>query len=210
MKLTVFGASGTIGQRIVEEALSRGHEVLAVARNISKLSIQHSKLKTKTGDLLDSNTVKEISSGSDAVISAYGPGSEQADNLSKAASSLLEGTNIVGVPVYFVGGAGSLEVAPNLQLVDTPSFPAEYKKVAMAHRDALQLIQDSKFNHWTYLSPAAYIYPGEKLGKYRLGQDQLLKDSEGNSKISAEDYALALLDEVESPKHKGKRFTVAY
>jgi putative NADH-flavin reductase len=108
-----------------------------------------------------------------------------------------------------VGGAGSLEVAPGLHLVDTPGFPEEWKGIALAHRDALELMKGASLE-WTSLSPAAYIHPGERTGKYRSSLDQLIADEKGNSEISAEDFAIALADEVEHPAHARMRFAVAW
>jgi hypothetical protein len=107
-----------------------------------------------------------------------------------------------------VGGAGSLEVAPGIQLVDTADFPATWRDLALAHRDALNVYHDSDVN-WTYLSPAAFIEPGVRTGGYQLGTDKLLFGSDGKSYISDEDFAVAMLDEVESPKFERQRFTVA-
>ncbi|TGJ99424.1 NAD-dependent epimerase/dehydratase family protein [Leptospira semungkisensis] len=211
MKIVVFGATGMIGQRIVAEALSRGHEVVAVSRNVSKLTQENKNLTKKSGDILDTKFVTELANGANAVISAHGPGKDEIGNVPQIISSLLEGTHAAGdTKVYFVGGAGSLKVAPNLDLVDAPGFPDEYKEVALVHRNALHFMRDSKFTHWTYLSPAAYIYPGEKAGNYRLGNEDLVQDSQGNSKISVDDFADAMINEVENPKHLGKRFTLAY
>jgi putative NADH-flavin reductase len=108
-----------------------------------------------------------------------------------------------------VGGAGSLEVAPGVQLVDTPNFPAEFKGIAIAHRDALELLKSSKLD-WTSASPAAYIHPGERTGRFRLATDQLITDEKGQSEISAEDFAIAVADEVENPRHIRQRFTAAW
>ncbi|EQA43357.1 dihydrodipicolinate reductase-like domain protein [Leptospira broomii serovar Hurstbridge str. 5399] len=212
MRIIVYGATGMIGQRIVDEALSRGHEVVAVSRNPSALKLEHPKLSKRSGNITDPKSVEILSNDADVIISAIGPDKGgNPSTLSDAARSILEGTSKSGnKPFYFVGGAGSLEIAPHLQLVDTPTFPEAYKSAALAHREALRIFQNSSSKHWTYLSPAAMIAPGERTGKYRLGGDQLVLDSEGNSKISAEDYAVALLDEIESPKHTGKRFTLAY
>jgi hypothetical protein len=108
-----------------------------------------------------------------------------------------------------VGGAGSLEVAHGLRLVDTPNFPAEWKPIALAHADALEVLKTSDLE-WTSVSPAAVVQPGERTGKFRLGKDTLLTDSKGDSKISTGDFAAALVDEVEKPRHIRQRFTVAY
>jgi putative NADH-flavin reductase len=115
-----------------------------------------------------------------------------------------------GAPrIIMVGGAGSLEISPGLQIVDAPTFPDAYKPIALAHRDAFYVIRESDLN-WTYFSPAMMIQPGERTGKFRLGKDALVSDAQGNSTISAEDYAIALVDEVEQGRHTKQRFTIGY
>lgn len=208
MKVIVFGASGMIGQRILDEIVSRGYEATAVARDVSKIP-QNKKVTVKAGDILDHKQVETLLADHDIAINATSPGGDTA-LLSKAAKALIEGfTKKKGGRLLVVGGAGSLEVTPGVQLVDTPTFPAMWKGVALAHRDALNTYKSSNIN-WTYLSPPAMIQPGTKTGKYRLGDDQLLLDANGESKISAEDYAVAVVDEIEKPKHERRRFTVAY
>ncbi len=129
-----------------------------------------------------------------------------------AARAQIAGLKAAGVKrLIVVGGAGSLEVAPGVQVVDTPEFPAAWKGIALAHRDALEVYRKEGGElEWTYFSPPALIEPGERTGKFRVGSDQLLVDGTGQSQISAEDYAIALLDEVETPRHVRKRFTAAY
>lgn len=212
MKITVYGATGMIGQRIVNEALARGHEVIAVARHPENLKLEHAKLKKQPGDIANPDSVAYLAKDSDAIVcSVNAPEGVDPSWFSTVAKSLLEGTSKAGkTPMYVVGGAGSLHIAPNVQLVDTPNFPEAYKSVALEHRKFLEILKNSGATHWTYLSPAAFISPGERTGKFRLGLEELVTDSEGNSKISAEDFAVALLDEIESPKHQGKRFTLAY
>jgi uncharacterized protein len=211
MKIGLFGATGTIGQRILAEALKRGHQVTALVRDPSRVTTQDKNLSVKKADVLDSKSVAEAAASNDVIVSAYGP-PKDADpgQLSAVARSLLDGIRqYPNVRVIHVGGAGSLEVAPGLQLVDTPEFPAAWKPIVFAHRDALDIFRKSPGN-WTYFSPAAMIQPGERTGKFRLGGDQLVADADGQSKISAEDYAIALLDEVEKPQFIRKRFTAAY
>jgi uncharacterized protein len=202
MKIALFGARGTIGQRIAAEARSRGHEVTALGRETN---------------VTDAKAVARAVAGHDAVISAVGPGlGEDAappDLLPRAARALLDGLRLAGVKrLLVVGGAGSLEVAPGKQLVDQPEFPASWKPVALAHRDALDVYRGERGGEveWTYVSPAALIQPGARTGRYRTGGDRLLVDASGQSRISAEDYAVALLDELEKPKSVRKRITVAY
>ena len=213
MKIALFGATGTIGQRILQEALRRGHDVTAVARDPSRLAgSQSPRLNAVAGDILDMHAVAATAAGHDAVLSAYGPREEAPQTVVDATRSLIGGLTRAGVKrLVVVGGAGSLEVAPGVLLIDAPQFPAAWKGIAVAHADALKVLQTEAGGlDWTYVSPPALIEPGERTGKFRLGDDQLLTDAQGDSRISAEDYAIALLDEVEKPQHVQRRFTVAY
>jgi putative NADH-flavin reductase len=160
---------------------------------------------------LESGSVAATVAGHDVVISAVGPrNGESPKMIVEAARSLIEGLNAAGVRRLVVsGGAGSLEVAPGVQIVDTPEFPAAWKPVALAHREALGILRASSLD-WTYLSPANEIVPGERTGHYRTGTDQLIVDTKGKSLISMEGYAMAALDEVEKPRFVRRRFTVAY
>jgi putative NADH-flavin reductase len=210
MKIILFGANGNIGQRIAAEALSRGHEVTAALRDPSKLSLKHKNLKTVTADVSKPESVAAAARGHDLAISAVGPGKGSAQMLVDVAKTLPAGLAQAGVKrLIVVGGAGSLEVAPGKQLVDQPDFPEIYKPQALAHRDALAIFRKSDLD-WAYVSPAAFIGPGERTGKFRTGLDQLLTDEKGQSRISIDDYAIALIDEAEKPKHARQRFTVAY
>jgi uncharacterized protein len=213
MKIALFGASGTIGRRILAEALSRGHEVTAIVRDPSRLAEQAPRLRKQAGDILDPAGVATAVAGHDAVVSAFGPGGGGSDDLVvEAARSLIAGLTSAGVRrLVFVGGAGSLEVAPGVQLVDTPQFPEAWKGIALAHREAKHaLVEGGGDLDWTYFSPPALIEPGERTGTFRLGETALLADSQGQSRISAEDYAIALLDELERPQHIRRQFTAAY
>lgn len=210
MKLALIGATGTIGQRILHEALNRGHQVTAIVRNSSRLTKQNPNLRVVTADIFNPESVAQAVAGQDAVISAYGAPHGQDQLLVDVARSLIQGVKQAGVPrLLVVGGAGSLEVAPGVQLMDTPAFLPAWKANAQAQRDALNVYRKADLD-WTYLSPAALIQPGERTGHYRTGGEQLVVDAEGNSHISAEDYAIAMLDEVEHPQHVRQRFTVAY
>lgn len=212
MKITLFGATGMIGQRIQKEALDRGHEVTAVVRDPSKITETRPGLTALAGDVLDTQKVIEQVAGSDAVVSAISPGAGSNDIYIKAADSLIAGLTAAGISrIIFVGGAGSLEVAPGVQLVDTPTFPEIYKARALAMRDELVYIREKAVDlDWTYVSPSAFIHPGERTGTFRVGGDQLLVDAEGKSQISAEDFAIAIVDEIESGAHIKQRITVGY
>ncbi len=209
MNVVLFGATGTIGSRILTELLSRGHAVKAVVRDASKLLPGAEPIH---GDIFNAEDVSRAARDSEAVISSYGPGidSDAVGKLIHATESLVQGLKQSGTQrLIAVGGAGSLLVAPGVQLVDAPNFPAEWKPIALAHRDALEILRNSSLD-WTSVSPAAEIAPGERTGKFRVGGEELLTDAEGHSRISAEDFAIALVDELEHPKHVRQRFTVAY
>ena len=200
MKIALFGGAGTLGSRIAAEARSRGHSVTSLSRS-----------GTPPADARDAASVAAAVAGHDAVISAIGPRhGDEPSELSAAARGLLAGVKQAGVKrLLVVGGAGSLEVAPGKRLVDAPDFPAGWKGVALAHADALAVVRANTDVDWTYASPAALIQPGQRTGKYRTGGDQLLTDEKGQSHISAEDFAVALIDELEKPRFVRKRFTAA-
>ncbi|MFD2871661.1 NAD(P)-dependent oxidoreductase [Mucilaginibacter ximonensis] len=212
MKIAVFAASGRIGSRIVNEALSRGHDVTAIVRHPENYTLMHDHLKVAKGDLFDAQDVETGAFDQDAVVSAYSnTHGAPASTIAELPIPLIKGLKQAHVKrLIVVGGAGSLEVAPGQQLVDTPNFPVEYKSVASAHRDALKLYKNETELEWTYISPAAEIAPGERTGKFRLGGAQLLSDENGKSFISMEDYAVAVVDEIENPTHIREQMTVAY
>ena len=213
MKIVVIGATGFVGSAILHEALQRGHEVTAIVRDPEKLKL-HPKLYPHKADVQNEDEVARLVAGHDAVISAFNPGWTNPDiyNLQvKGAQSIINGVKKAGVKrLLFVGGAGSLEVKPGVQSVDLPEFPAEYKQGALATRETLNLLRKEPGLEWSFLSPSADLSPGQRTGKFRVGTDQLLKDANGESHISIEDYAMAMIDEVEKPKHIRQRFTVGY
>ncbi|MEV3979442.1 MULTISPECIES: NAD(P)H-binding protein [unclassified Nonomuraea] len=200
MKILVFGATGMIGQRIVTELTGRGHDVTGVSRR-----------GPVKGDVHDAATLAE---GYDAVVCAIAPprdGTEPEPPFLAANRALIDGLRAAGVSrVLVVGGAGSLKAGPDVDLVDTPGFPEIYKKEARAARAALGLYREVTDLDWTYVSPAAEIAPGERTGVYRIGRDDLLSDADGRSFITAEDYAVAIADELEEHAHPRTRITVAY
>jgi len=213
MKIALIGATGFVGSAILKEALDRGHEVTAIVRHPEKLQ-PHSKLHAQKGDAYNSDEVARLVAGHDAVISAFSPGWSNPDMYNqqvKGTQAIINGVKKAGVTrVLWVGGAGGLEIKPGVQSVDTPEFPRDWKQGSLATREALNLLRKESNLDWSYLSPSADLAPGQRTGKFRLGTDQLLKDVNGQSRISVEDYAVAMIDEVEKPKHIRQRFTVGY
>ncbi len=208
MKLLLYGARGMIGSRLLAEARRREHAVTLVARQPGSFGAPEGRVLVVRGDVLDAASVAAAVKGHDAVLSAVGPTPEV---ILGAARCLIEGLTRAGtLRLVVVGGAGSLEVAPGVLLLQTPPFPVEFEEIALAHRDALGLLRQTTALDWTVVSPPASIAPGERTGRFRLGGDQLLVDAAGASRISAEDFAVAVLDEVEKPRHLRRRFTVAY
>lgn len=210
MKLALFGASGMIGSRILDEALRRNHEVTAIVRDPSRIP-QRAGVTPKQGDASTPDGVAQAAAGHDAVISALGPGPESPQLMIPLTRALVEGLSRGSGPkrLVMVGGAATLEVAPGVRLLDTGNIPEAWMGIARAHAEALELLRKSDLD-WTSFSPAALIEPGERTGKFRLDNDQLVVDQSGQSRISAEDYAIALLDEVETPRHIRQRFTIGY
>jgi uncharacterized protein len=212
MKIAVFGAGGAIGQAITGELLARGHTVIAVTRTCAPIA--GLVVQVATGDAADPASVAKLAAGQDAVVSATGPrrGTENAeDSLVGAAMGLIDGLRKAGLRrLVVVGGAGSLEVAPRIRLLDTPQFPPAARAEALAHARALEVYRDVEDLDWTYVSPAAVIGPGERTGAFRIGGDQLLADPAGNSRISIPDFAIAVGDLVERGEEIRRRITVAY
>ena len=209
MNVVLYGGTGKAGSRILGELLSRGHQVKAVVRETAKLP-QRPGLTVETGDLSDVDAITQAIRGADAVVSAYAPPMDAVEELVAVTKHLVDAVKTAGAcRLLMVGGAGSIEISPGVQLIDTPYLPEAWKPIALAHRGALQLLKSSDIN-WTYLSPAAFFEPGERTGKFRLGKDNLIADEKGDSRISMEDYAIALVDELEKPEHLCQRFSVGY
>jgi putative NADH-flavin reductase len=216
MKLVVFGATGNVGQRVAAEALRRGHEVTGVVRDPESVQSPDPRVRLVKGDATNADSVAEVVRGADAVVSAISPRPNArglpAPSLSANARALTKGLLAADVKrVLYVGGASSLEVAPGKALADMPDFPEMYRAEAREGREALDVFRnEAKGLDWSYLSPAAEIAPGKRTGKYRTTDDKLLVDDKGKSFITFEDYAVAVLDELERPQHVAKRFGVAY
>lgn len=203
MKIAVIGASGNVGSRIVAELVRRGHAVTAIVRRPEKVAAQ-SGVTPVRGDLFDQPAMARLLAGHDAVISAV-------HFLASDPVKLIGAVQESGVPRYLVvGGAGSLEVAPGVALVTTPNFPVVYKAEAEKGGAFLDLLRRQTGLNWTFLSPSALFVAGERTGKFRLGTDRLLTGTDGKSGISFEDFAVALVDEIERPAHIRQRFTVGY
>ena len=201
-KIALIGASGMIGSRLLKELSDRGHQVTGIARNPEKIAALPG-VTAKKGDLFDKDGLAVLLKGHDAVISAV-------HYLASDGEILIAAVRASGVKRYLVvGGAGSLFVAPGKRLVDTPEFPAIYKAEALKGADYLDRLRSVEDLDWTFLSPSAVIHPGERTGTFRLGQDTLLTNDKGSS-ITCEDYAVAMVDEIEKPAHIRQRFTVGY
>jgi putative NADH-flavin reductase len=203
MKIAVIGATGNIGSKIIVELLTRGHDVTGLTRHPEQLQ-PNVKFIARRGDVNDEAGVAELLAGHDAVISAVKFQLMDPNILIRAVKKALAKRLLV------VGGAGSLEVAPGVELVDTPDFPKPWKAEALAGREFLNILRGERELDWTFLSPPALLALGERTGKFRLGTERLLVDANGESKISIEDYAIAMVDELERPRHSRQRFTVGY
>jgi hypothetical protein len=213
MKIALIGATGFVGAPVLAELLARGHQVSALARTPSKIAPQPS-LSVVAADVLDAAQVAQAVAGHDAIISAYNPGWGEPqihDLFLQGSQAILDGAKQAGVKrVLVVGGAGSLFVAPGLQLVDTPEFPAAYKQGALAARELLNQLQGESALDWSFVSPPIALAPGERTGQYRLGADELLPgQGDQPAGISVPDLAVAIVDEIEQPRHVQRRFTVA-
>lgn len=207
MKIVLYGATGHAGHAILSELLTRGHEVVAVSRKPEGLP---STIKTVEDNLSDSTCIAQIIKGADAVVSAYAPPRDDTDQLKVVTQNLIDAVRRSGVPrLIVVGGCGSLEYEPGILVVDSGYWPKQYIPVARSHMKALAALKASDIN-WTYFSPPMSITSGLRTGEFRLGLDQLIKDKNGKSHISFEDYAVAMVDELEQPKHERMRVTVGY
>ena len=203
MKIAIIGATGNVGTRLVNEALSRHHAVTAIARDPSRLT-SRTGMSATLGDVTKPDALLPLLKGHDAIISAlHFQGTDP--------QQLIDLVRRSGVKRYLVvGGAASLEVAPGQLLLNTPHFPAAFKAEASAGKAFLDALRNVDDLDWTFLSPSAFFGPGERTGKFRIADDKLLTATDGKSSISFEDYALAMFDEIEKPRHIRGRFTVGY
>lgn len=215
MKVAIIGASGFVGSNLVKEATNRGLEVTAIARNVEKINAEN--INKVAVDVNQVNELSEALKGHDVVISAFNAGWTNPnlyDDFIKGSESIQQAVKQAGVQrMIVVGGAGSLYANENEQLVDSPDFPADIKPGATAARDYLNILKEEKELDWVFFSPAIEMHPGVTIGrtgKYRLGKDQPVFDENMVSKLSPEDVAVVLIDEIEKPKHHKERFTAAY
>ena len=209
MKVALIGPAGNIGSRILQEALNRGHEVTAIVHS-KEPPLDRPKLTKKKGDIHDPEALAPILAGHDAVIASY--------NLSlpkgaEGARSIVEAVRKSGVKrLLWVGGAGTMDATPGTALVDMPGFPEEVRPHALPMREFYNdVLKNETVFDWTFFAPAVIIQAGERTGEFRVQAELILQGSDGGpSKISYEDYAVAMVDELERPSHTGKRFTVGY
>lgn len=210
MNIALIGATGFVGSALLEELLQRGHKVTALARHPAKLTPRPG-LDVVQADALDAAQVADTVRGHDAVASAYNPGWTEPqihDLFLQGTQAIIEGTQRSGVPrLLIVGGAGSLYVAPGVQLVDTPDFPAEWKQGALAAREALNRVRQVTSLDWTFVSPPVFLAPGERTGRYQTGGDEVPMHDGKPAGISVADLAAAIVDELEQHKHSRARFT---
>ena len=210
MKVALYGATGKSGSRILKELVSRGHQVIAIVRNPAKLSQPSPGVLITQDDLSDSKKIAAAINGAEAVISAYAPPQDDVDAIVGVTQRQVEALNHGSkVRLIVVGGAGGLNVAPGVTLIDSGYLPEPVLPIAKAHSKALNVLRASTID-WTYLAPAAYFEPGTRTGKFRLGTDELIANEQKESRISMEDYAIALVDELEQPQRRRQRFTVGY
>ncbi|MGH6614448.1 NAD(P)-dependent oxidoreductase [Sphingomonas sp.] len=200
MKVALIGAGGKVGRRLVAELLGRGHQVVGIARNPPA---DDSGVPFVLADANDVDALAAAIRGNDALMVS-------GRFVSTDAAAILRAMRAAGVArILVVGGAGTLLVAPGVQLLDTPDFPEAFRPEVSAGRDFLDALRGSDAD-WTFLSPAVSFVPGERTGAYRLGGGELMRDDRGDSSISYEDLAKALVDELEQPRHSRARFSIAY
>jgi len=203
MKIALIGASGKVGSALLDEAIRRGHQVTGIVRNPDKLTAR-AGLTIAQADANDATALTPIMRGHDVVICSGRFNTVDIDKL-------IPAVKMAGVArLLMVGGAGSLKIAPNMDLVDSPDFPEAGRANSRAGRAVLECLRAEPSLDWTFLSPSRDFPDGERTGVFRLGKNDLLVGPDGKSWISKPDYAIAMLDEVENPQHSRQRFTVGY
>lgn len=216
MKVALIGATGFVGAALLNELLQRGHEVTALAREPAKLAAREGLAVVKA-DVYDAAQVAQAVEGHDVVLSAFNPGWHDPalyERFTAGHRAIVAGAKRAKARrLIVIGGAGSLYVAPGVQLVDTPAFldhvPPNIVPGAQAARDALTELRSETALNWTLVSPPAMLQPGQRTGHYRLGGEQLLMNGEQPAGISVQDLAVAVVDEIETPRHERQRFTAA-
>jgi uncharacterized protein len=212
MKLTVFGATGQVGTHVVAEAVARGHDVLALVRAPTRARELPASVEFHEGNVEVVDDVAAACRAGDAAVGAVRPPVGRERELLPATESLLAGVAQAGVRLVLVGGAGSLTVpgTGGRTVLDDPRYLSpDYRDIARANIEQLDACRRQTDAAWTYLSPPASLRPGPRTGRYRIGTDELLVDASGTSTISFADLAVAIVDEVEQPRHEQQRFTVA-
>lgn len=213
MKISIIGATGFVGRALVAEALLRHHQVTAISRHSNQLS-QHAHLITAAGDITDIPWLTSRLKGQDVVISAFNGGWQNPNLYQDTVAGNLAILHAVQKSMVkrfiVVGGAGSLKTTAGIDLIDSPDFPAEIKPGAQAMREFKNQLQSIDSLDWTYVSPAAMLEEGERTETFRLGGNQLLMNGNTPAKISVEDFAVAILDEVNNSQFIRQQFTVAY
>lgn len=212
MRITIFGAAGQVGSRVVAEALHRGHLVTAVLRTPARAAEIPREAEVRIGDAADSDDIAGLLAGQDLVIGATRPAPGRENELITTTASLTVGAARAGVRLLLVGGAATLTVpgTGGVTVMDEPGFPESLHAIARACADQLSVCRAATRTDWTYLSPPAQLHAGTRTGRYRLGRDALVVDRNGLSALSYEDFAVVLLDEAERPAHRGLRFTAGY
>lgn len=200
MKIAVYGASGMVGSEIVKESLSRGHDVTAISRSGTKVP----GTTSRAADQADSQAFSTVANDHDVVVLATGPSRTGGDHAEWLKAMSTAYSNAAGTRLMIVGGAGTLEV-DGVRLLDSPEFPEAYKAEATTAAKALEVVREAPEElDWTVLAPAPVIQPGERTGAYKVA-----RDTPAGASISSQDYAVAMLDEIESPSHRRTRFTAA-
>jgi putative NADH-flavin reductase len=218
MKVALIGASGFVGSKILAEALHRGHEVTAIVRHPEKIQ-PDKNLNTKKADVLDVDELAKLLAGHDVIVSAFNPargvaGAHVYDLHVQGHKAILVAANKSGAKRFLgVGGAASLKTPEGIELIDSPQFPAAYEQFKpgiRGTRELYYLLKQEPSLDWVFIAPSVVIAPGERTGKFRIGKDHVLYNDNGESKISLEDYAAALVDEMERPQHHRERITIGY
>jgi putative NADH-flavin reductase len=218
MKVALIGASGFVGSKILAEALQRGHQVTAIVRNPEKIQ-PDKNLNVKKADVLDTDELPKLLAGHDVIVSAFNPargvaGAHVYDLHVQGHKAILAAAKKSGVKRFLgVGGAASLKTPEGIELIDSPQFPAAYEQFKpgiRGTRELYYLLKQEPSLDWVFIAPSVVIAPGERTGKFRIGKDHVLYNDKGESKISLEDYAVALVDEMERPQHHNERITIGY